>query len=671
MDEKTLVKSLRYTPFIFLCCTHLGLSMPVGGSTLEQWNFLENNHQVTSEQGKNIHIKTSFVPVIKGEEAFLSTLKPSVTDAIGPLKNTFQSSAKGEILDRGCYSVSLEGNTQPRTIASSQDMAAAPSLGGRCPQGQGIALSSTHKKSKRGYLKFDFKNTPLRAFGSEIYANFESCNAYPKDLMVKLELENGEIISVKASTLKRKKNFPEIIKYCKKKHKNLGGQSKKHLSHGYFPYKDPRQGYGYLKVESSVPFRSLVLGFKSEHHAHNALFSGGVLSLYTPNSLLSVPNLPTDQLETIQENNTVYSATALSPTSEHPMATDQVLGNDCLQALSSLGLSSDPRSFFPVVVQNFFPVNDPSSEGESALPKGVSGSLRIREKSKNSLWIQPMGLEQRTAYSKASLSGTMMGYHRMLSDRWALGIFGGMTQEKNEVTYNHFSTKNLLGGARLDWRWQQDDLGPSVSQHLFFSQNRYENTRDVPMFAFQAEQKYRGTSGYSITHIKWTFLFPKGMTFTPYALLSYAMEHRRAFEETTLALPGAGEREKILSLRGALQFDAHTRNLMANEGGFVLKKHGFLAQGSNGELWISMAIGRVQVLKDTPYTVGFVDFSKTFDTVSNRINATYCAPMVGATWNLSGGCSLGMGGRFQQTLQRDDGVQENTWAFWLSLRKLF
>ncbi len=670
---------------IFLFFFAIEIRSTLGGLKLTS-PHQTTTHVVRSETGKTIDISTTFVPVARGQTDFSHVFYPQVTDMLGGLKGSFQSSAQGHVLDRNCYSIAIGGNAEARAIALASTMSGAPSLRNSGIQaGPGIALCPTGAQglSSGGYLDFVFKTAPMTAFGSEIYVGRESKNAYPKYIFVQLQLEDDSTIAVHSAMLNAPGALPET--------RGTGANI---------------QGYGHLAIESSVPFKRMLIGFKSKYDAENAMYCGGNIQLYSLQSLMDCPNLPFDQMGAIKGNALVYSAIALLPPDQQSEGTNQLLGLDCIEQLSKIPLFNtgasitgalnsvlnidgdiknadpiwDPKAFYSSFCGNQFRKSDQvglsmGSDGaaeffaiaseKSPTEKAAKGEKKTRT------WIQPIMVRHQTPTAKTLAHGMWMGLNRHCSQRLSLGLFCGWMQEATKVLYNDMGMQSWCGGGTMTVQRQSDGLGPSATQQILFSHNRYSNTRSLPMFQLQAHQNYGGWSGATATLLKWTFSMPYKIHITPCGLFSYASTHRNKFQETMGISQGATQQDQLLAQNSALQFSAHFSSCMVLEGGAILKKHGDLTSWGKWNVWIYAAFGRIQSLKQQSYDVGFVGLSETFESVPKKIRRLYCAPMMGGSWTLPSGWSLGIGCRFQKSIARENQNQETTWSGWLVLDKCF
>ncbi len=536
-------------------------------------------------------------------------------DALSGLKGTFQDNATNGVMDRGCYAISVEKDTQDRALASGVVMSGAGSLHRvGLSMGQGVALQGEKWPTNTGCLVFDATQSAFQNVGMQIYAGPQA--SYPQVLWVQLDLTNGQSVLVDVATLFSESDCPEA------------------------------GGYGYLTTSCSVPFDRLSVGFDSQYLLKNNLYAGGLILFSTQNILVNLPGFPSDQTQTIVDNMYAYSAVAAN--AEQPVAANQLLGLDCIQQNSRISLGLDPRSLFSLFYQ-----------GQSLHPLTAGTS--------NTITVHTVGIGQSGGGVTSGLRGLWVTYARECFKNWSAAVLGGYSQDRGESVYNAQYTQYRWAGLQVK-RQRADGLGCSWVQNILFARNHFYNTRALPVFDLQADQNYSGYTGSALTQLQWVFQWNLGWRVAPYGRVAYAWQRRKAFQETMFVYEGANEGTVVLAQNSALQFNKSFTSCMVQEYGVLVKK-----SWADGRWygWFSGALGHIQSLGQSMVQVGFVDFSSFFQISPEKTSQMYLSPAAGLVWTFRNTWCLHMGGSMQKTVGHGSGHDGHTWSVWCSVNKAF
>ncbi len=575
-------------------------------------------HSAVTSSGETITIENSFYPSVLGISNLLNQDGPLFMDGLSGLQGTFQDNAPNDVMDRGCYAISVEKDTQDRALASGADMSGAESLQSvGLPMAQGVALQGQKWPTNTGCLTFKATQSPFQKVGMQIYGGPQA--SYPQVLWVKLDLKNGQSVLVDVATLFSESDWPE---------EGAAGT-----------------GYGYLTTACSVPFNRLSVGFDSQYLLKNNLYVGGLVVFNTQNVLVNLPGFPSDQAQTILGNTYAYSAVAAN--TEQPLATDQLLGLDCIQQSNQISLGLDPRSLFSLFQQDTSPENPPRS---------------------HTITLHTMGIGQWGGGVKSGLKGLWVRWSRECFKNWSAGVLGGYSQDRAESVYNTPYTQYRWAGLQVK-RQRADGLGFSWVQNILFARNHFLNTRALPLFDIQADQNYLGYTGSGLTQLQWVFHLNSGWRMAPYGRFAYAWQRRKAFQETMFINGDANEATVVLAQNSALQFNKSFTSCMVQECGVFLKKS-WADEGFHG--WFSLGFGRIQSLGQSMVQVGFVDFSQFFQIRPEKINAAYLSPAGGVAWHFRNTWCLHMGASMQKTMvgPSNQDVSIHTWSVWCSVNKV-
>gem|GEM_PF-4576170 len=575
-------------------------------------------HSVVTSSGETITIENTFYPCVLGIADMVNQDTPVLIDAFSGLQGTFQDHATNGVMNCGGYAISVENDTQGRVFASGEEMSGAGSLkSAGISMGQGIALQGQKWPTNTGCLTFNATQSPFQKVGMQIFAGPNA--SYPQVLWVKLDLRNGQSVLVDVATL---------------------------LSESDWPEKGSGTGYGYLTTACSVPFDRLSVGFDSQYLLKNNLYAGGLIVLNTQNVLVNLPGFPTDQTETILGNMYVY--TAVVGETEQPLAANQLLGLDCIQQNSQISLGLDPRSLFSLFHQG---------QGPQHSAIGTS----------NAITVHTMASGQSGGGMQSALKALWVMYGRECCKNWSAGVLGGYSQDFGESVYNTQYTHYRWAGLQVK-RQRADGLGLSWIQNIVFAGNRYFNTRTVPLFQMQAEQKYSGYTGSVLTQLQWVFQLNSGWHMAPYGRVAYAWQRRKAFQETMFINTDANEQTVALAENSALQLNKSFTSCMVQEYGVMVKK-----PWADGRFygWFSGALGHIQSLGQSTVQVGFVDFSPFFQISPEKISQMYLSSAVGLAWHFRPTWCLHMGGSMQKIMGNlsNQDASVRTWSVWCSMSK--
>ncbi len=591
-------------------------------------------HSAVTSSGETITIENTFYPSVLGISNILNQEDPLFMDGLSGLQGTFQDNSPKNVMDRGCYAISVEKDTQDRALASGEEMSGADSLQSLgFPMGQGVALQGRKWPTNTGCLTFNATQSSFQNVGMQIYAGPNAL--YPQVLWVKVDLTNGQSVLVDVATLFSESDWPE---------EGVGGT-----------------GYGYLTTACSVPFDRLSVGFDSQYLLKNNLsvgfdgqyllknnlYAGGLIVLNTQNVLVNLPGFPSDQTQTILGNTYAYSAVAAN--TEQPLAANQLLGLDCIQQNSQISLGLDPRSLF------------------SLFHHGQDQEHRAGGKS-HTITVHTMGIGQSGGGVKSGLKGFWVRWSREFFKNWSAGILGGYSQDRAESVYNTPYTQYRWAGLQVK-RQRADGLGLSWVQNILFARNHFLNTRALPLFDIQADRNYSGYTGSSLTQLQWVFQLNSGWRIAPYGRFAYAWQRRKAFQETMFINGDANGGTLVLAQNSALQFNKSFASCMVQEYGFFVKKS-WADDGFYG--WFSGGLGHIQSLGQSMVQVCFVDFSQFFQITPEKIDAVYLSPAVGLAWHFRNTWCLHMGASMQKTMVRpsNQDVSVRTWSVWCSVNKV-